>query len=66
LASTDRIPPVTAELLSWLESVFIDRLPANPATDLAEVNAKIGEQRVIRKLRQVHNQQHEQALSGTP
>jgi hypothetical protein len=66
LASTDRIPPVTAELLSWLESVFIDRLPATPQTDMAQVNFAIGQQSVIRKLRQAHNQQHEQALSGTP
>jgi hypothetical protein len=66
LASQDRIPPVTAELLSWLESVFIDRLPTAPQTDMAQVNFAIGQQSVLRKLRHAHTQQHEQALSGTP
>jgi hypothetical protein len=65
LASTEPIPPVTSELLAWLERAFPNVLPAAPQSDLAGINAKIGEQRVIAKLRQAHNQQHEQALSGS-
>jgi hypothetical protein len=62
----EQCPPVTAELLSWLAGVFPDQLPSIPQADLAEVNVRIGQQRVIRKLREQHNLQHEQSLSGQP
>lgn len=64
MSQNDTTPPVSGELLRWLEGVFSDRLPATPQTDLAAVNVKIGEQRVLTRLRQVHNEQRDNALSG--
>jgi hypothetical protein len=64
--SKEQCPPVTAELLSWLAGVFPDAVPTRPQENLAEVNVRVGEQRVIRKLREQHNLQHEQSLSGQP
>lgn len=58
-------PPITPELLAWLEGVFPDALPL-PTCRIRDVFVGMGAQKVIRKLRQEHNRQHEQALSGQP
>lgn len=64
--TTEKVcPPVTSELLAWLEGTFPDSLPQTPQPDLAEVNVRIGTQKVIRKLRQEFNKQHADALTGT-
>jgi hypothetical protein len=52
-------------MLSWLERTFPNELPKIPQTTTEEVNARIGEQRVLRKLRDVHRRQTESALEGT-
>lgn len=44
------IPPITEELLEYLEATFPDKLPSNPQTEVA-VARLIGRQDVIRKLR---------------
>lgn len=57
-------PHVSPELLAALEEAFPDRLPYDPSTSPATVAALIGEQRVLRFLRRVADEQAEMALNG--
>lgn len=49
-------PPVSRELVEWFEGTFPDRLPEHPM-DLNAINVRIGEARVVRKLRQLYEKQ---------
>jgi hypothetical protein len=68
LSNPDTVPPVTAELLSWLERTFPDRVPTGfktPEEGLFTLMVATGQQQVIKRLRQAHQHQHAQALTGT-
>lgn len=56
-------PLVSQELLDYLDSRFPDKCP-DVSTSMDEVRALAGAQRVIRHLRQVHNDQTKVALTG--
>jgi len=59
---SDRLqPPIPRELLEWLEGIFPDRTPAITDTD-REVWAKVGEQRVLTKLRHEYASQTKEDL----
>ena len=45
-------PPVSPALVEWLERAFPDRLPETPITQEL-LGVRIGEQRIIRKLRHI-------------
>jgi hypothetical protein len=50
-------PTVSTELIEHLESIFPDKLPSNIAITPPEMYAAIGEQKVIRKLRQFRDEE---------
>lgn len=60
---TASTPPVTAELLSFLQSRFPNILPP-PLTDLREVDMRVGEQRVIAFLGRLHKEQQDSSLEA--
>jgi hypothetical protein len=51
--------PVTQELLEGLETLFPDRLPSEPPSSL-EIARLVGQQQVIRKLRDEFEKQYEE------
>ena len=63
--SQQQTPHVSLALVEWLEKLFPDRLP-DPSAAISDrvLWAAAGSARVVRKLRQVHEQQTTQALEG--
>lgn len=57
-----KAPPIPAELLEWLEELFPDRLPEGE-TSTATLHLRIGEQRVVRRLRAEYKRQTEPTYS---
>jgi hypothetical protein len=51
MSSNKKIPFIPPHLVEWLEGLFSDQLPSDVSVSHREIDAKIGEQRVIRKLR---------------
>lgn len=58
-------PPVSLELVEWLERLYPDRLPADHMYDPRELDRKVGQQNVIRYLRGIYNRQREHSLGAT-
>jgi hypothetical protein len=56
-----KAPYIPDDVVEWLEKVYPNILPALN-TPLSEIHAKIGEQRVIARLRQAAKVQREQEL----
>lgn len=54
------IPIISKDLIEYLASVFPGKLPSETQTDLAEINALIGEQRVIAFLKAEYQHQEEE------
>ena len=50
-------PTVSTELIEYLETLFPDKLPPNTNIVPADMYAAIGEQKVIRKLRQLRDEE---------
>lgn len=62
--SPKRAPAVPVAVVEWLEALFPDRLPSEPG-ERDEFVAKVGEQRVIRRLRrEFERQQRENRVLG--
>lgn len=53
----NRVPPVDAALVEWLEREFPDCLPQYAQETPTDVNVLIGQQRVIRFLRHTYEEQ---------
>lgn len=60
---TEKPPPISLELVAWLLSNFPDTLPT-PDTPVNEFYALCGEQRVIRRIEEERQRQHEDSLLG--
>lgn len=61
----DALPPaprITKVLVEWLSQAFPDRLPTSPDR-YEDYLGKVGEQRVIRRLREEHERQLEKSLN---
>lgn len=59
---TSTPPQVLPALVEWLEKLFPDRIPTYD--DRHRLELRIGEQNVIRKLRQVMQEQREASLTS--
>ena len=46
-----KAPPISRELLEYIQKVFPDRLPDSPPASVGEVAALVGNQQVIRHLK---------------
>lgn len=57
------LPPVTKELVDWVEKTFPDRCPDAGMTD-REVWLAAGAAKVARKLRQIHEELLERSITG--
>lgn len=57
-------PPVSLEVIQWLERLFPDRLPNDVPASVNEVCASVGEQRVIRRLRKEYAEQNKPTSTG--
>lgn len=59
-----RDPPVTRELVEWLERAFPNRCPS-PADSDREIWMAVGAVKVITKLKQLSEKQSTTVLEGT-
>lgn len=55
----DNCPPLDESLVRWLEQVFPDRLPTGCDITMAEVNHRIGQVSVVKRLRSEYERQQD-------
>jgi len=63
MPTTDRVPAVSQELVTWLEHIFPDRCPS-PEDPEREIWMAAGAARVVRLLRMTHEQQFNSVVGG--